>query len=180
VHHTFRFKNTNAAVNTPITVGSLMGICGGMCNVANTDFLPWATSVRLRRVQIWASAPAAGNTLCEVIWATNDNNNPDTETLQEAMGSALVTHVDVRPPARTTLIGDWWNVNANAFNLFSITCPALSITDVTVDFTLPNNIIGANRGIAAGAVGNQAYLALDNAAAAGTHNFVPEGLPTLA
>jgi hypothetical protein len=177
--HTFRFVATGTGTNA-ITYGGIAAIGPCVGYIANSAVLPLASSVKVKKVEVWCPAAAAGEASANVVWLANAANQfvPDGEKLRTVLGTATPGYVLSRPP-RKSLASDWFNPSGMPNTEFlSISCPAGSIVDVTLSFRISNELAPTARPVSTGAIGNVYYLALDNAVAAGTHNLVPYGLPT--
>jgi hypothetical protein len=177
--HTFRFVATATAVNA-VTYAGIAAIGPCVCDVANNTLIPIASSVKIRKVEVWTPAAAAGEASANVVWLANAANQfvPDGEKLRTTLGSATPGYLISRPP-RKTFVADWFNPSgAPNTEFLSISCPASSIVDVTLSFRLSNELATTGRAVSTAALGSIYYMALDNAVGAGTHNLVPYGLPT--
>lgn len=176
VRHVFRFQASNVFAATPITMGGILSAAGCVGTVANTSVVPFHTCARVEKVEMFANSAAAESHLfCE--WASTGLFAIDEEKIRSIVGTANSNYLVSRPP-KTSDAARAFNNATPGTNLFFVTGPAGTIIDVTVHLWTANNFASIVRGAATVAVGTIYYMALDSAAAAGTHNFVPEGLPT--
>jgi hypothetical protein len=176
--HIIRFVLTNAAAATPITGGGILGSAGTICTVANTTLVPFHTCAKIHKVEVYNNQGAA-ESHAFVDWAGGGMYNVDDEKIRSIVGTANSNYLVSRPP-RMSDAARGFNNSAAGVTFFYVTAPAAAIVDLTVTLWSANNIASITRGIAAGTLGNIYYQALDSLTAAGTHNFVPEGLPTTA
>lgn len=176
VNHTFRYVNSSASPTT-ISVGNLLLTCGGVCTVANTTFAGVATSVRLRRIQVWAAPNTSSSASANVIWLPGAFAGIIKDVEKNTtipMGLTTTTTLDERPP-RNSLAADWLSSSLASSQVFTIACAAGSVIDVSLTFTILNNLPNASSGISSGVQGNVYYLYLDGAS---THRYQPFGLPS--
>jgi hypothetical protein len=176
--HVIRFSLAANAVATPITGGGILAAAGGICTVANTTVVPFHTCAKIHKVEIFNNQGAA-ESHAFIDWAGGGQFNVDDEKIRSIVGSANSNYLISRPP-RMSDAGRGFNNSAAGVTFFFVTAPAAAIVDLTVTLWSANNIASISRGVAAGILGNIYYLALDSLTGAGTHNFVPEGLPTTA
>jgi len=175
-HTVLRFTATSAASNVNATIANLLVACGSICTIANSTVTSVASSLRLHRVTIWPSPQTAGSgQQAEVLWPELGNTTRD-ESKSVAIPSGL-TMADVisDTPAKNTVSAFWNSSGGGASPLFTITCPAGSIVDVSITFTLRNNISGVTQaGYAAAGLGSYYYGRLDGVGG----KFLPLGVPT--
>jgi hypothetical protein len=174
--HTFRFVATNTFAATPITMGGILAAAGGIATVANTTVTPFHTCARIRKVELFANAGGAESHLF-IEWASAGLFAVDDEKIRSIVGVSNSNYVLSRPPKGSDAARPFNNATP-ATSLFLVTGPAAAVIDVTVDLWAANNFASISRGAATAILGTIYYMALDSVAAAGTHNFVPEGLPT--
>lgn len=174
--HTFRFVATGAFIATPVTMGGVLAASGCIGTVANTTVTPFHSCARVLKVEMYANAGAAeSHVFCE--WAASGLYATDDEKIRSIVGVSNSNYLTTRPPKGTDPSRAFNNATP-ATTLFFVTGPAATVLDVTVQIWAANNFASISRGAATVALGTVYYMALDSLAAAGTHNFVPEGLPT--
>jgi hypothetical protein len=174
--HTFRFVTATTPTRT-MTVGSAIACFGATVTVINAFYVTWASSVRIRRVSVWAPAAASGEAAASIIWAssTGPNNSADTEYDDSTVGSATPASATSVPPVKS-LVGDWWTAAASTTVLATVNAPASSVVDVVLECCYSNNLapLGPTAlGSAAGALGTVFYGSFDGGGA-----WSPVGLPT--
>lgn len=170
--HRYRFTAT-AAQNGPITDTNLLGVCGGVGSVVNSQIALFTKSVKVRKIEIW-SAPASqgANSTCSVDWE-GFGNSPNVEVSDTTVSVTKNAHVVSSPPPQS--LCSFWQ-EATGTNLFTIVCPANSIIDLWLDEVLADQTTNLQAFPAVTAVvGRIYYLALDGT---GTHNLVPVSLTT--
>ncbi len=182
VKHKFRFRCSSALAGQAITLANLLGSFGGICTVANSTIRTWCSSFRIRSISAWLpGGVTGGSNYCFVDWAASGNANfmPDIAKVYTVPDGVTVTgHLDFKPP-KESLAAFWFNTAnlSTTAAVAGITCPAGTIFDLVVDFTLGNVSGGVNITVVAGSVGTIYYLALDGPS---SNKLVPLGLPTTA
>jgi len=175
-HTVLRFNNQNAASNVNVTAATLLVACGSICTIANSTVVSVASAFKLHKITVWPGSTSAGaGQVAEVLF-------PDLGgiTKDESRSTAIPTGVTVsdvvteRPPKNTQ--ASWWNNSTVGSSVIAtITCPAGSIVDVSITFTLRNNIAGVvQAGYAAATLGAYYYGRLDGVGG----KFTPMGAPT--
>lgn len=162
--HTFRYATSGTVTNTTLTVGSILGALGGICTVANTTLQCWTSSFRIKWAKVWVN-PSSTND--EVSWTWSDFSLDRDQ--ERAMTRDLPANVTVAAavkyvPTPGTIVADWYGgLVASTTVLASVSCPAGTIIDFHVDFTMNARILGAGvtRSITTGVLGNTYWLALD-------------------
>jgi len=179
LHHKFRFVATAAATNV-VTFAGLAAIGPGVVDAVNSTVVPVCSSYKLHSVEVWSPAAAGGEVAANVVFSNSAQGyTPDAEILRNVLGSATPGYLIARPP-KNSLDRFWINPgNMPNTTYFTVATPASAIIDVSITMRTSNELGVTARPIAAGALGAVVYLALDNASAAGTHNLVPYGLPTV-
>jgi hypothetical protein len=179
--HRFRFRVV-AGFSTPVNItgNSLAGIIGGICTVANTTVATWASSVRVHSITIYppsttiASAPNPP----EVVWFSPITVMEKDDSKERVFPPGVTTPLAVhsRPPPNT-LCADWFGTVAVATQpLFAIgECDTGAIIDVSVSWTMSNNLNNVLATVAAGTLSKVYYLYLDGST---SHNFAPVGKPS--
>ncbi len=77
-------------------------------------------------------------------------------------------------PPKNALAGFWQVVASNASTIALLTCPAGSVIDMDVSFTLSNNLSTATVAVSSGPLGTPVYLGLDGS----TNTVQALGVPT--
>ncbi len=173
VRKRLRFLATSALTDQSITGQTMAGACGGIA-ATTTEVVPWASTIRLRRVTIW---PAVGSTagIADVTWATDGTLFVKDEFRLTSIpqGVSIDKAVTSVPPKGT--LGQFWQTASNTSTIFTISAPSGSIVDIVVDFTLSNEIAPTSITVVTAVLGQVYYLYLDGP---GSHLLKPEGLPT--
>jgi len=178
IHKVYRFLASGAFSNN-ITAQMLAGALGGICTITNSSLSCWASSARIHKVTIWPSVSLTAPSP-EVIWYSPLTNVEKDESKSRTLPSGVtVDRAVVSSPPRGTLACDWINlVSTGTTVLFKLNLvPSASVIDVSVTYTLSNNILGQNLGIVTGVLTNVYYLALDGP---GGNVLRPIGVPTTA
>lgn len=179
VHQVLRFRANAATNNQPITAQMLAGACGGMCTLLNTQLSMWASSAKIHSIKIWPGLSSTDSNP-EVLWLSPVAAvEKDDVKVRSVPGGVTVDKCVVARPPRGTLAVDWMNLTSlNTTQLLFLTgITADSIIDLSVTFTLSNDILGNTLGIVTGTVGVVYYLALDGP---GGNKLRPIGVPTTA
>jgi len=172
------FRFGVAATGTySITIGSVLGACGGICSIASSKLQPWASSFRINRVVVYPSVGTGVYTFFDWTPSGSSGYVPDTATICNIPDGVSVTGpMRFIPPARS-LAGDW--INPASFTastqLVGCTVHIGSVVDLEIEFTLSNVSEATNVTIASGTLGAVYYLALDGPS---SNKLIPQGLPT--
>jgi len=177
--HTFRFVCTtgfSALLN--ITGGNLAGITGGLCSTVNSVVTCPASSIRVHKVTIWPAQQAPVQNPPEIVWfspITVMERDESKETILPAgisVSQALVS----KPPANT-LCSDWFAcVTAASQPMFGLSNIASgTVIDVSLSYSVSNNLLGVDRSVATGVIKTWYYLYLDGST---SHSLQPVGKPT--
>jgi len=177
-NHTFRFRAGALVSGRGITGEMLAGACGGVCTVANSTVSCWASSIRIHKVTVWPGL--GGTTLTEVVWYSPVTSVEKDKSQVSSIPTGVV--VPERPivssPPRGTLAGSWLAVvPLISTAIFGITCPSGSLVDVSLSWTMTNNLAGQDLGVVAGVLKTTYYLPLDGP---GSNQLVAVGVPTTA
>jgi len=166
-----RFLALSAITNQSITGQTMAGACGGIA-ATTTDVVPWASTIRLRRVTIW---PAVGTSagVADVTWATDGTLfvKDEFRLTSVPQGVTIDKSVTSVPPKGT--LGQFWQAATNTSTIFTISAPSGSIVDIVIDFTLSNEIAPTAITVVTATQGLVYYLHLDGP---GSHKLQPEGL----
>lgn len=177
--HTFRFQCvTGFSALQNITGGNLAGAIGGFCTTANSVVKTIASSIRVRKVVVWPSVQTTPQNPPEVTWfspITVMEKDASKERILPA-GYSLSAALVSRPP-RNTLCSDWFAVSSGASQpMFGLTNIAGgSVIDVTLSWTITNNLVTSSPAIATGTLGTYYYLYLDGST---SHQLQPVGKPS--
>jgi len=178
VSKVFRFL-ASGSFSANITGQMLAGALGGCCTTTNSVLSCWASSARIRSITIWPSVSLTAPSP-EIIWYSPLTSNEKDESKVRSLPSGVTVDRAVKssPPAGT-LTADWLNLGSvGTTPLFRLNgVPSASIIDVSVQFTLSNNITGQTLGIVTGVLTSFYWLALDGP---GANVLRPVGIPTTA
>jgi len=169
--HTFRFGSTSATARN-VTVGYLLAACGGACTIVNGTLSFIASSMRVKRVVLYAAPLAGADDVGTLNW-TEAVDAPDREVVRNAIGASGPS-VQTLVPAKNSASGYWYGNGSVATVIFAISSPVGSVVDVTLEYTQVNQHAASSYSIAAGVLGNWYYGYLDGPTA---HTYVPIGLP---
>lgn len=182
-----------AAISGTKTVRFTGGVAGAI-NIQIADLqdlfmnTPTATTgyrlfdaIRMKKIEIWASAAAAGNNAVqveEISSSTSFLQSSKSRVVQDmVVGTSRAAHV-VWKPTPGTIQANWFGANLSAsVNLLTITVPVNSVLDLTFDFTLAdgNAAPTAVTSAVAGATAGQIYCRPFGVSTSSTF-FVPVGI----
>jgi len=169
------FTNAGNTALTSVTPNSLAGSLGGVVSVVNSTFIPWASTVRLKRVRIWPPANTSAVPSCELFWASGLTPFVKDEVKIRALPESVTdTGVCTFVPPKKALASDWV-ATTNTSNIFTMAAAAGAVVEVETMFTLSNALQSTPITIASGVLGTIYYLSLDSVA---THRYTPLGVPT--
>jgi hypothetical protein len=157
----------------------LAGACGGCCTVTNSVVTCWASTAKLHSVTVWPSVSLTAP-IPEVIWYTPITSIEKDESKQRSIPSGVTVDRAVKSsPPRGSLLQDWLNLGqVGTTALFRLNgIPAASIIDVSITFTLSNNITGQDLGVVTGVLKAFYYLPLDGPS---SNTLIAVGVPTTA
>jgi len=158
----------------------IAGTLGGICTVVNSTLTTWASSARIHKVTVWPGLSSTVVASPEVIWfspvTSVEKDESKVRTIPE--GVSVERPVSSSPP-KGTLCSGWLNLGViNTTPLFRVNnYTAKSVIDVSVTYTLSNNIACVDLGITVGVLKAIYYLALDGP---GTNILQPAGVPSTA
>lgn len=175
-HAILRFTATSAAASTNVTTATLLMACGGIATIANSTVASVASSYKLHSITIWpASTTAGAGQQAEVLWPELGGITRDESKSTAIPAGVTVSDVVKERPPKASQMAFWQSSAGGASTVCSITCPAGSIIDVDLTFTLRNNIAGVTQnGYAAATLGAYYYARLDGVGG----KFLPLGVPT--
>jgi len=140
-------------------------------------------SVRLRKIEIWASAAAAGTTLISIedlpTVGAGQMSGKSQMIQDTVVGSAKAAHVVYRP-TKGTFQDLWFSTTGGTQALVNVIVPASSVLDLTIEYTMAdgNQAPSGTASVVAGAVTGQVYCRAFGVATSAT-NWVPIGLATI-
>jgi len=179
--HTFRFVvATGFTALQNITGGNLAGAIGGYVTVANSTLSRVASSIRVHRITIWPASQGVGIVPLtpEIVWFAPITVMEKDESKERMIpaGISVVAPLNETPPANT-LCADWFAVSSGntqpMFGLLNLAAGA--VIDVSMSWTVTNNLTGATSAVATGILGTYYYLYLDGSS---SHQIQPVGKPT--
>jgi len=175
-HSVLRFTLTSAAASTNITVANILMAIGGIGTIANSTVASVASSFKLHKITIWPASTTAGSGQnAEVLWVDLGNITRDESKSTAIPAGVTVADVISERPPKDTQASFWQSAAGGAGTLLSLTGPSGSIVDVSVTWTLRNNITGVTQnGYAAVTLGSFYYARLDGVGG----KFLPLGVPT--
>jgi hypothetical protein len=180
VTHRFRFSIATDLAVQAITVLTAAGACGGIYG-QSTQFYPWASTIRVRKVTLWPSATLSGVGNPTIQWQSAGGGFTKDEAKNEAVPSGITVDTPlVSKPPPNSLVSDWLEVNFSyADTIFSVTAPAGCVMDVDMSFTLGNALQPSSsvvQTVGSNVVGNVYYNYLDGYA---NGNIKPLGVPVI-
>lgn len=180
-----RFFNSAAGTASSITIGDIAGCLGGICTALNTTLSCWASSFRLRHIDVYPAANPTGGPPAQVgvEWSVGLSTFIPDKAVNTVLPAGITVAQKLRfVPPKQALCGDWINVNgvANTIAFVTTNLNEGAIIDVCLDWTC--GVVVSTVGtltqvsIVTGTVGNVYYLALDGPSSNKLQPVV--GLPT--
>jgi len=175
-HSVLRFTATSAAAAVSCSIGNVLAAIGGIGTIANSTIESVASSFKLHRITIWPASTTAGSgQQAEIVWTNSGNYTRDESKSVAIPAGTTMPDVVVNRPPKDALAADWQVSTGGSSAMFLVTCPAGSIIDVDVSWTLSNNFAGYTQsGYAAVTQGSAYYARLDGVGG----KFLPLGVPT--
>jgi len=174
VRKAFRFKATASSL-TSVTVGSLLGVLGGVGTTV-VAVKQIASAVKLMKVVVWPSPSTSSADTVLLNWAQGasgqDPDEVEDETLPE--GVSITRSMSFVPPTRS-LAGFWITSTDASSTVFQIQAPVGSVVDVSLHLCITDAFASSTVVVASAVIGTYYYLALDGPA---SNVYVPTGLPT--
>jgi len=169
-----RFYASASGTNT-VSVPSILGALGGVCVSSNSTLQPWASSFRIRQVDLYPAANASGEDAANVQWDTGLSGfvRDELKDITMPIGITIASKVSSNPSPKT-LASDWISCTETG-NVFSLNVASGTIIDIHIDYTLSATFKAPTIAISTGTSGNIYYLALDGPS---TNVFVPVALTT--
>jgi hypothetical protein len=161
VHKVLRFRAQSTAANS-IQTTHLFGACGAM-GITATTVQYIASSVRLRSIVIWNPATTTSTSLVYWGYSTAAGFIKDESKSRSLPDGVTVTGAQSFSPPKGSLLNGWLSSSLGATNVICVlSCPAGSIIDVHVDFTIQNlNASYSALTVASATSGRIYYLPLD-------------------
>lgn len=178
VKRRYRFVASAATASggTNVSTDGLLGVMGVMAATSTTAFKLFRAA-RIRQVEIWA--PSSGtvsgfpNGTVELKWSDDDTNSPGLQFSATSLSTGVPAHIKATPPPNSSA-AFWFNTTTGE-NMFTITCPAQSIIDVTMEGIMNDDLVAiATAGVTSKIAGVVYYEPLDYTA----NNFQPVALPS--
>jgi len=177
-HAVLRFvATTNFGANASITVGNVIGALGVVGTVVNTTTVSVASSFRIHWIRVYppAQASALGLMQAAVGWAAESGySKDDSADASMPYGVSIGSCVEFKPPAWSEA-KRWHSGSLSSNTLFTLTATAQSVIEISLDWTLKNNLGGVSFTTATAALGSFYYLYLDGNT---THLLQPIDRPT--
>jgi len=175
-HSTLRFQViTSTITSTTINSAQLIGACGVIGKVVNTSVSSIASTFRVKRVTIWPSVSTSVDAIPEISWGypSSTDVGKDVSWMSSVPTGVSQTGPVVSVPPKGSLCSVWFRWDSSQADLFTLlNIPVGSILDLSISFTLRNNLAGADISVITAVVGSMYYLYLDGA------KIQPVGRPT--
>jgi len=174
----FRFKSSGAFSGN-ITGAMLAGALGGCCTVTNSVVTCWASTARIHSITVWPSVSITAPNP-EIIWYTPVSNVEKDESKIRTIPSGVTVDRALKSlPPRNSLLQDWLNLGTvSSTALFRMNgVPAASVIDVSISFTMSNNLNGQDLGVVVGVLKTFYWLPLDGPS---SNTLIAQGVPTTA
>jgi hypothetical protein len=152
--HKFRFENGTNNGTYNITRGNLLNMVL-VATSAVTTVRPFE-AVRLRKVEMWANPVALGSAPSNIQIEWLGENSPSTVISDTGMGVRPGHVASVPPPSSSNR---WWSISGTSESdvMFSMTIPADSVIDVTVELRFVEQEPPTAGEVPAGATIGQVY-----------------------
>jgi hypothetical protein len=128
-------NQTGASSDLAFSVAGLLDMLGGVCADATTAYAV-SYAMKLKRVQLWGSAPSSGGVSTAAIdWvATQQNSSPQKIVSDVSTSVDHVPYISTRPSPNT--LGAFWYNYETSVVLFRVTTSGQAIMVIDVDFVL--------------------------------------------
>jgi hypothetical protein len=153
----FRFSATAAITTQNYTTLDLSYLFIQAATI--TTAYPVMGSYHLKMIEIWGTSAAIGTTsTVDIEWNSTATQTANTSVSDTVLSPFQNAHVRSPPPANSN--ASFWQDtgSAGASILFSITCPANSVVDITVDFTINWQEPAGTQRVVAGATPGTVYV----------------------
>lgn len=177
VDKVIRFISNNVASETAITTTNL-GDVWINTPTAVTAF-QMSQAFKLRKIEVWAGPTSSSLTpvTVSIDWAgaAGGTIGTDQRVSDTSVGATRVAHICTAPSKRSQL--SQWQSTAGSALMFTISCPAGSVIDLHLSYTIRDDGTAQAAAVPVAAVAGANYLrGFDGLAAAGT-NFTPQSYP---
>jgi len=183
----FRYYASTAFASGTLNEAQMLIMPGTMCTVVNTTVVATQVSVKIHRITIWGTAPAAGGGPSTVsiryFGVTGAAINTTAAMLQKSDTSVNPAHspvVSFAPP--TGCAASFWlsSDNLGSDQIIALNCPQYSVIDFDLEFEkgMPPAVGAFTYPIAAGNLGTQYWLQVT--APSGTGVLTPTDLASTA
>ncbi len=132
-----RFSNAVAVTNGAVSQVDILDlVCMAvLAGQVNRVF----AAARVRSVELWAPAAAAGIATVSVDWTGTGNfSGPRQLIADTSLGTTMPAHVFSRPPSNS-LASMWFIDGSTGGTLFTLNLPANSVVDVVIDYVVRNS-----------------------------------------
>jgi len=176
VHHVYRWSNSGApAPSSSITAANVAAALGGTITVSGTTVQAFASTFRIHSITVWPTVQSV--TSPEVIWVSPSTAiEKDEAKIRSIPAGVTVDRPLMSRPPKNTLCRDWINAgvvgNQTLFTLLNI--PEGSIVDMSVSFTIANNVAAVAAVTTTTGLGSIVHLPLDGHTGG---KFIAQGLP---
>lgn len=172
-----RFNSNSNSVTKSITAIDLAGALGGICTVTNSKLNLFASSLKIRYVEVWAPVSAQGAAVSLSINFSGSANSADKLLSDTSVNVSVPAHIRAVPPRQT--LASFYQSWSGTTTLMTLNVPQDAIIDVGLSFTITTDdgLSGSTPQvtISSGTLGNTYYLALDGPT---SNDFVPVILPS--
>ncbi len=171
-----RFSANGALVNEQISQTDILDLFCMATGVA-AAYRVFA-SARVKSIEIWGPAAAAGLATVSVTWVGSGNfAGPRQNISDSTLGSARPAHVKSKAPGGS-VAGMWFADTSTGGNIIVLDGPASSVVDIVIEFTVRNDegAVAVTAAVAAATVGRVYCRKLDSTGGA---LLVPVALDTI-
>jgi hypothetical protein len=160
-----------------VTTPNVINACGGMASTTSL-IRPWATSFRIKSVVLFSPSSTTVDDTLSLEWNSGFSAfiKDEIRNMTTPTGMTLPQKIVYRPPKESLAHG--WISNGSSGGIMTITCPAGTVVDVHIDYTIFAGGLTQTSGfgtVSTVTVGVIYYVALDGTA---TNNLIPLVLPT--
>jgi len=181
LHVPFRIRCVSAsslsyAAAGPVTRAGFACMLGGICSLANTTFLAWASSFRIRKISYWPSAGQDAGLYEGDTGTAEQALSKESQKISTLPAGITSDKGCVFKPKPGTYLSMWQTSNINTGDiLFYWWGGSGSVFDFEGTFTLCNGIEPLGVAVAVATINDVYYLSPDGNT---THILVPQGVPT--
>ena len=168
------YTNTSA-VNTAVSLNSLVMSAGAICTAANATLTGWAGAIKLKRIIIWtAVANGTSSTWGFVEWSTGVSSlTKDEQKLRPIPEGTSNTAPVVCVPPPESYQSEWIAAGSSTSNVFNISTNVGSVVLVEMAVAMSNVVNPTTQTVATATLGTVYYPYLDGVT---THRYAPIGL----